>query len=617
MRIFNKTLGKILIISIGAAYAFIGLNGPISAIAATSPDLGGNSTYAVISSTYTNSLNAALETDINGDLCYTTGPGTTPVSISGSTVVPCADARGTDQSDALADLNAQADLSCNDLGVNVVLSGTYTPGCYSSSGTMDITLGTTVTLNGAGTYIFRSAGALTTGTDSVVELTGGASAADVFWVPNGHVVIGANSSTSATPTFVGNILQNSLAAFDVTIGHFVNLLGRVMAFGRVVTTDSNTITVPDISTTLHIIKTVINDNGGTAVASDFTINVAGTNVSSSSFAGSASGVDITLDAGAYSVTEPVVPAGYLSSSSGDCSGTIAIGETKICIITNDDIPSPTGGGGTFPAPVPPLIEVVKVPNPLALPEGSGSVTYTYTLRNIGTILVKDITMVDNFCSPLTFVSGDANSDAGLDVNETWTYTCSTTLSKTHTNIVTATRWGWERGSPNGISATDVANATVVVGAPAVPPLIHVTKVPNPLALSAEGGTVAYTNKVTNPGTVALSNIRITDDKCGFVKYISGDANSDSKLDTSETWTYTCSSNLTKTTVNTVTARGDANGLTAKDFAIATVVVSAAVPKLPNTGLPYGENNIPWNIVAPAGIFGALIFFYFARKKQIA
>ncbi len=236
-------------------------------------------------------------------------------------------------------------------------------------------------------------------------------------------------------------------------------------------------------------------------------------------------------------------------------------------------PPPGGGGGPVVVPpVPPLIDVLKVPSPLSLPNGPGRVTYTYTLRNIGTVPVTDVTMVGDTCSPIVLVSGDTSGDNRLDVHETWVHRCTTTLSATHTNIVTATGWA------NGISAIDIATATVVVGVPVVPPLIHVVKVPNPLTLLAGGGMVTYTEKITNPGTVALSNVRLTDDKCAAVKYVSGDLDSDSKLGTTETWTYTCRMNLTKTTTNTATASGEANGLTAKDVAIVTVVV--AVPNIP-------------------------------------
>ena len=159
--------------------------------------------------------------------------------------------------------------------------------------------------------------------------------------------------------------------------------------------------------------------------------------------------------------------------------------------------------------------------------------------------MSNITMVDDSCSPVKYISGDTNNDSKLDLNETWTYTCSTMLSATKTNTVVATGWY------NGVSATDIASATVIVGSPVVPPLIHVTKVPSPLALPAGGGIVTYTKKVTNPGMIALSNVTVADDKCSPVKYISGDTNNDSKLDPSETWTYTCQMNLTKTTTNTL------------------------------------------------------------------
>ncbi|MBV7339090.1 hypothetical protein KFU94_64910 [Chloroflexi bacterium TSY] len=87
---------------------------------------------------------------------------------------------------------------------------------------------------------------------------------------------------------------------------------------------------------LTVIKEVINDNGGTSVASDFTINISATNPSQTSFVGSSSGITITLEAGNYNVTESVAE-GYAISYSDDCSGTIALGESKSCTVTNDDI----------------------------------------------------------------------------------------------------------------------------------------------------------------------------------------------------------------------------------------------------------------------------------------
>jgi hypothetical protein len=97
-----------------------------------------------------------------------------------------------------------------------------------------------------------------------------------------------------------------------------------------------TITNDDQAATLIVIKHVINDNGGSAVAGDFTLDSGGTNDSPDDFAGEeAPGTTVTLDAGSYGVTESG-PAGYTRSDSADCSGTIANGETKTCTVTNDD-----------------------------------------------------------------------------------------------------------------------------------------------------------------------------------------------------------------------------------------------------------------------------------------
>lgn len=321
---------------------------------------------------------------------------------------------------------------------------------------------------------------------------------------------------------------------------------------------------------INVVKTVVNDSGGTSVVADFPLFVNGARVVSGATN------RFPAPASVYTVTETPV-SNYVKSFSGDCdlSGQLNLGpgENKFCIVTNDDIGAPV-----VVPPVPPLIDVVKVPNPLALPTGPGSVTYVYSLRNVGVVPVTDITMEGDTCSPIILSSGDANNDKKLDVNETWMYLCSTTLSETHTNTIVATGWA------NGISAVDIASATVVVGMPVVPPLIHVTQVPSPLALSA-GGEVIYNYTVTNPGSAPLSDVSISDDMCtglpGRVFGHPGDINKNNLLESSEAWSFTCQSVLTKTTTNIGTARGSANGLVARDFAVATVVV--AIPGLPNTG----------------------------------
>lgn len=597
-------------VSFAVAVSFaLSLVVPVTALAATTPSLGQADGYAVLGTTYTNPTGP---TTITGSVGFTIGPAVAPLGVhtnyGGGAPYSTA---GTDQGTAWSSLNSQFLASCTSLGAGAVnldnvtghVTGVYTPGCYSSGGAMNITTGQTVTLNGAGTYIFRANGALTTQANASVVVTGGASACDVFWIPTAATTIGADTA------FKGTVIDDA----GITIGDTVNWIGRALSFASTVTTPNTNAVIslptsctaaPQQSTgtripqrgTINVIKTVINDSGGTNTVSDFPLFINGSSV--------VSGVTNTYPAPApvYTVTETTSP-NYTRTFSGACDSTgrltLSPGDIKICVVTNDDI------GPSAPA-VPPLIDVVKVPSPLALPNGPGPVTYTYTLRNIGTVPVTDITMVGDTCSPIVLSSGDTNSDQKLDVNETWVHRCSTTLQATHTNTVTATGWA------NGISVSDLASATVVVGTPLVPPLIHVTKIPSPLSLPAGGGMITYTEKVTNPGTVALSNVTLTDDKCSPMAYVSGDTNSNSKLESTETWTYTCRTNITRNTINTAIASGEANDLTARDFAIAAVLVAA--PSLPNTGLP--PLNSPWGIALLVVIIAGLAFYFVRRKDNL-
>jgi hypothetical protein len=104
-----------------------------------------------------------------------------------------------------------------------------------------------------------------------------------------------------------------------------------------------TITNDDIAPKLTVVKHVVNDNGGTATASQFTMHItqSGTDVSGKSpFAGSESGVQRTLSAGSFAVSESGGPNGYAASISGACSASGAVslapGDVKTCTITNND-----------------------------------------------------------------------------------------------------------------------------------------------------------------------------------------------------------------------------------------------------------------------------------------
>ena len=140
---------------------------------------------------------------------------------------------------------------------------------------------------------------------------------------------GQNDLTVSTGTYT--IVEPSVSGYTTSYDNCANVF--VPAGGSA----TCTITNDDQAATLTVIKHVINDNGGTKVAGDFTITVTGISPSPASFAGVESpGTTVSISAGPYSVNEGAV-SGYSKSLSTDCSGTIANGQSKTCTITNDDI----------------------------------------------------------------------------------------------------------------------------------------------------------------------------------------------------------------------------------------------------------------------------------------
>jgi hypothetical protein len=207
--------------------------------AATSPSLGAANTFTVLSGSY---VNTTPGTTISSDLGYTTGPAVAP-TVGGTTHVADStyNQAGIDQGNALSFLNSQP---CTynfpsgpvDLATDVTHGpvGVYNPGVYCLTGAADVVSSGTIALDGAGTYIFRMDGALTTGANSIITAINGASACNVWWTPTQATSLGANS------TFLGTDID----AAGITIGDNVTWEGQALAFGGTVTTDNDTLTSP-------------------------------------------------------------------------------------------------------------------------------------------------------------------------------------------------------------------------------------------------------------------------------------------------------------------------------------------------------------------------------------
>jgi uncharacterized repeat protein (TIGR01451 family) len=213
---------------------------------------------------------------------------------------------------------------------------------------------------------------------------------------------------------------------------------------------------------------------------------------------------VALDAGAYNVSE-TGPAGYTQSSSADCIGTIAVGESKTCTITNDDNPAP--------APPPPIgIQIVK--GGPALAHVGDTITYTFAVSLPAGITdpLTNVTVTDPICdSGPTLVSKDGgNQNIWLEVGETWNYTCTHTVTASDPDPLpnTATATGID-AQLRSASDTDTHSVDIIH------PAITIVKTADPTA-GSPGDTIAYTYVVTNSGDVDLTSISVDDDVLGHI-----------------------------------------------------------------------------------------------------
>gem|GEM_PF-3613063 len=136
---------------------------------------------------------------------------------------------------------------------------------------------------------------------------------------------------------------------------------------------------------ITIVKTVINDNGGTKQVADFPLIVTSSGATPE-VTSMTSSVPKTFDPGSYVASETSDPNYSASAWTGDCDATghltLIIGDHKVCAITNNDNGSSTpnggvstggsgGGGGSGLIPTPPTAPTPPA-NPTNSPNGQGS-----------------------------------------------------------------------------------------------------------------------------------------------------------------------------------------------------------------------------------------------------
>jgi hypothetical protein len=225
------------------------LCGAAPAAAQTVPTLGDAHNFAALAG-LTVSANL-VDTVIFGDVGVAPGA-MAPVNplpgIPGSaTLMPSYRTHINDAAAIAAQLSA-ADLytTLQSMGGSTTLASalgglTLSPGTYSCPTTAGIVAGQTLTLDGAGIYVFQIGTALTTAAASEVVLLNGATADQVFWQCGTAAALGGR-------LFNGNVV----AGTSITVANSADVYGRLFApsiGGTVTMAGSNTINgVDDIGT---------------------------------------------------------------------------------------------------------------------------------------------------------------------------------------------------------------------------------------------------------------------------------------------------------------------------------------------------------------------------------
>lgn len=245
-----------------------------------------------------------------------------------------------------------------------------------------------------------------------------------------------------------------------------------------------TVNEPDPDPGILIVKkVVINDNGGTLEADDFSFSVNGDTAIQFEADGQN---DLTVDADTYTVTEPAV-AGYATTYDNCTNVVVDENETETCTITNDD-PEPVQSDT--------LLTLVKE---VVNDSGRTAVATDWTLTATGPTTIFGLT-------------GSANvTNASVDAG---TYT----LSENGPGGYTASDWDCEGGTLAGNELTLVEGdevACIIVNndnpitTSSSSPNLQITKTVTP-TITDPDTTVDYTILVQNVGNATAINVVLED-----------------------------------------------------------------------------------------------------------
>jgi large repetitive protein len=333
-----------------------------------------------------------------------------------------------------------------------------------------------VTNDNGGTATTASVTLSATGPTSITGLSGAVAVT--------NAAVNAGTYTLAETALTGY----TASAWSCTAGTLTGS-SLVLTIGQ---TSTCTINNNDIGPTLTLVKTVTNDNGGTATTASVTLSATGP-TSITGLSGAVAVTNAAVNAGTYTLAETALAgytAGAWSCTAGTLTGSslvLTIGQTSTCTINNNDI-GPTltlvktvtndNGGTATTSSV-----TLSATGPTTISGLSGAVAVTGATVSAGTYALAESALANYTAGAWSCTAGTlTGSSLVLVLGQTSTCTINNndvaprlTLVKTVTN-------------DNGGTATTASVTLSATG---------------PTSITGLSGAVAVTNAAVNAGTYTL------------------------------------------------------------------------------------------------------------------
>jgi LPXTG-motif cell wall-anchored protein len=140
---------------------------------------------------------------------------------------------------------------------------------------------------------------------------------------------------------------------------------------------------------LTLVKEVVNDNGGTATTTDWTLSAVGATTTISGNSGDAEITDAVVEVGDYDLSESGGPTGY-TASDWDC-GDATIGTSTVTVGTDDDIICTITNDDDLIPPTPTATSTLTLIKEVLNDNGGNATTTDWTLTATGSTTIEGVT----------------------------------------------------------------------------------------------------------------------------------------------------------------------------------------------------------------------------------